>query len=101
MRVKIVDNAPGSGPARRTYLEARLRRVLAPFQRRITTAELKLEFDGVFYDGVLMLRLPKEAPLAFSTKGRRMTMVLANIIDAGEERLATVFPSAKVREAAV
>jgi|GEM_PF-2154433 len=100
MRVKILDTAPGSGPARGTYLEARIRRVFEPFSARITAVELELEHVGVLHEGRLVVRIRGGAPLMFSTKGRRMTNVLANLIDVAGERLLAAFPSGRVREAA-
>lgn len=101
MRVSISDTAPGSGPARTTYLEARIRRVLEPYSSRITSVELKLELEETVHEGVLVLRMRGSAPFMFTTKGRRMTDILANLIGAGEARLAVEFPSSRVQEEAI
>lgn len=100
MHVKISDTAPGSGPARSSYLESRLLRVFAQYASRIEVAELNLEFDGFLYEGELVVRIAGAAPLMFTNKGRRVTNVLAELIDAGAQRVSSSFPKARGREEA-
>ncbi len=101
MRVKITDEAPGSGSARDTYLEARIRRLLEPYAPYLTAAELHVEYDGVLHVGELVLRSHAGSPHMLRTKGRRMVNVLANLLDAAETRLDAIHPSARPREEAI
>ncbi len=101
MRVKITDQAPGSGPARNTYLEARLRRLLEPYAGHVEAAQLNVEFDGVLHVGELVVRSHGGSPQMLRTKGRRMVNVLANLLDAAEARLDAAHPAVRRREQAI
>jgi len=101
MRVKITDSAPGSGPARDTYLEARLRRVFEPYAPHLDGVELTVDYEGVLHETALVLRPRGASPAMFRSKSRRMVNALANLLDAAEGRLGITYPSARPRDEAM
>ena len=101
MRVSITDSAPGSGPARKTYLDARVARALEAYAAQVDEVELKVSFDGVLHEGLLVIRAQGSTPAVLATKGRRMVSVLATLFDAAEHRLRVLFPGGRSRGEAV
>ena len=101
MHVKITDSAPASGPARDTYLDARIRRVLDPYATFLDAVELEVGFDGLLHEANLVLRFLNGSPAMFRSKSRRMVNVLANLLDAAEGRLEITYPSVRIRDEAM
>ena len=101
VRIQISDSAPGSGPARDSYLRARLQRLLAPFAAYLKSVELELSFDGVQHEVSVAVRYAVGVPALFHGKARRMTTALANPLDATRARLEVQFPGVRSRDEAM
>jgi len=101
MRVSIDDSAPGCGPARNTYLEARAIRALEAYASRIDAVELSISVDHGLHEGRLVVRAQGATPVVLATKGRRMVGVLAIVFDAADDRLRALFPALRPRGEAV
>ncbi len=95
MRIQISDSAPGFGPSRETYLNARIQRLDEPFEPRIDTVELTVGYDGLMHETVLVIRFHQGSPAFFRCKSRRMVNALGNLFDSVETRLGRQYPSGR------
>ena len=101
MRVSIDDSAPGCGPARNTYLEARAIRAVEAYAARIETVELSVFLDGGLHAGRLIVSAHGATPVVLTATGRRMVDVLATLFEVADERLGALFPALRPRTEAV
>lgn len=93
MHVEIRDTAPGSGTARTAYLETRLSRILQPYDAHIEAAHLALkDVDGDAEGELSLHRTGESEPMTFRSRARRLTTMLANLLESAEARLSIAFP---------
>lgn len=95
MQIQIADSAPGFGPSREAYLDARIRRLVEPYASQLAAVELKVSADGALFEAGIVVRFRDGSPASFRSRNRRMVSALGDLFDSLATRLGVQFPKAR------